>query len=241
MRNKLALVKNVAALQLAYEALSGRDAGIPGMALVYGYTGAGKTTAITWLVNRTRGIYVRAAATWTPSTMLGRIMIELGATPMSKSAAMVDFIVSALTEQQRPLFVDEADYLLGNVKMIETLRDIHDLSGVPVVLIGMEGIERRLVHRPQLARRISHWVEFLQSDLDDARTLAATVCEVGLDDELLQRLHAESAGSMGLMAVGLARIEAFAKANGWISVTGEQWGDRKLHMGGAPKAKAGAR
>lgn len=33
MKNKLALVKNVAALQMAYEALEGRDLGIPGMAL----------------------------------------------------------------------------------------------------------------------------------------------------------------------------------------------------------------
>lgn len=241
MRNKLALVKNVAALQLAYESLASRDLGIPGMALVYGYTGAGKTTGVTWLVNRTRGVYVRAAATWTPSTMLGRIMAELGAAALNRSAQMVDHIVGALTEQQRPLFVDEADYLLGNVKMLETLRDIHDLSGVPVVLIGMEGIERRLVHRPQLARRISHWVEFLPSDLDDARTLATTVCEVALDDELLQRLHQESGGSMGLMAVGMARIEALAKANGWAQVSGEQWGDRKLFMGGAPKKLGGVR
>lgn len=52
MKNKLALVKNVVALQMAYEALEGRDLGIPGMALVYGETGAGKTTGITWLVTR---------------------------------------------------------------------------------------------------------------------------------------------------------------------------------------------
>lgn len=235
MRNKLALVKNVAALQMAYEALAGRDMGIPGMALVYGYTGAGKTTGITWMVNRTRGVYVRAAATWTPSTMLGRIMAELGFAALGRNAAMVDHIVATLQESQRPLFVDEADYLMSNGQMIETLRDIHDLSGVPVVLIGMEGIERRLVHRPQLARRISHWLEFLPADLEDARTLATTVCEVTLDDELLERLHKEAGGSMGLMTVGMARIEQLARANGWANVSADQWGDRVLFLGGAPR------
>lgn len=234
MRNKLAITKSVGALQLAYEALEGRDYGIPGMALVHGYTGAGKTTAITWLVNRTDGVYVRAMRTWTPNTMLARIVNELQGLPLGRNAAMVDHIVSRLQETQRPLFVDEADYLVASSQMIETLRDIHDLSGVPVVMVGMEGIERRLATRPQLARRISHWVEFLRSDLDDARAITNAVCEVAVDDELLQRIHADTKGSVGLMVVGLARVEALAKANGWASVTAAQWGDRKLFIGNAP-------
>jgi len=231
MRNKLAPTKNVAALQLAFETLVSREAGIPGMGLVHGYTGAGKTTAITWLVNRTNGVYVRATSSWTPTAMLGRVMRELGAAPMHRRSAMLDFVAEQLMRDQRPLFVDEADYLLRNIAMLESLRDIHDLSGAPVILIGMEGIDRRLIHRPQLARRISHWVEFLPSDFEDARILAEAICEVQIDDELLSRVHAEAKGSIGLMVVGLARIESLAKANGWKTVTGLHWGPRKLFLG----------
>ena len=234
MRNKLAPTKNVAALQLAFESLASRDQGVPGMGLVHGYTGAGKTTAVTWLVNRTHGVYVRATSGWTPSSMLAKVMSELGAAPMQKRADMLDWIAARLTETQRPLFVDEADYLVGNKSMLESLRDVHDLAGVPVVLIGMRGIEKRLTSNAQLSRRISHWVEFLPSDLDDARTVSAAVCEVELDDELLTALHAEAKGSIGLMVVGLSRIESLAKANGWTTVTAAQWGDRKLFMGNRP-------
>ena len=74
MRNKLAPTKNVAALQAAYEALATRDLGVPGMGLVHGYTGAGKTTAISWLVNRAKGVYVRATSGWTPASMLAKVM-----------------------------------------------------------------------------------------------------------------------------------------------------------------------
>lgn len=234
MRTKLAITKNVAALQLAYEALASRDHGVPGMGLVFGYTGAGKTTAISSLVNQTRGLYVRATSGWTPSSMLAKLMQELGASPRQRRADMLDFVVERLMHDPRPLFVDEADYLLRDADMLESLRDVHDMSGAPVVLIGMADIEKKIVHRKQLARRISHWVEFLPSDLDDARTLASTVCEVELDDELLQALHAEAKGSIGLMTVGMARIEALARANGWRRVTGEQWGDRKLFLGNRP-------
>jgi DNA transposition AAA+ family ATPase len=238
MRNKLALTKNVAALQVAFEALVSRDAGVPGMGLVHGYTGAGKTTAVTRLVTRTRGVYVRANSGWTPAAMLARIMFELGAEPLHRRAAMLDFIAASMAQQQRPLFVDECDYLLKNPAMLDGLRDVHDLSGVPVVLVGMQGIERRLVHKPQLARRISQWVEFLPSDLEDARTLADTVCEVQLDDDLVARIHAEAKGSIGLMAVGLSRVEALAKANGWHAMTDAHWGRRKLFLGTPDKAAA---
>lgn len=237
MRNKLAQVKNVAALQAAFQSLADRDFGVPGLGLVYGETGAGKTTAITWLVNRTRGVYVRGKAAWTPNAMLSDIMIELGAAPLHNGgAAMVRHITNVLAESNRPLFVDEADYLTGNVRMLETLRDIHDVSGMPVVLIGMSGIERKLVHRKQFVGRVSQWVEFAPADLEDARILCSTVCEVEIDDELLHQVHAESKGSVRLMVVGLSRIEAAARANGWSTVTAEQWGNRRLFLANAPKA-----
>src|SRR5699024_11974997 len=43
--------------------------GMPGMGLVHGETGTGKTTALTWLRNRphVNAVYVRALALWTPS------------------------------------------------------------------------------------------------------------------------------------------------------------------------------
>lgn len=233
MKNKLAVTKNVAALQMAYEALAGRDSGVPGMGLVHGYTGAGKTTAITWLVNRTRGVYVRANATWTASAMLGRMMTELGAEPLHRGgAAMVEHITHNLASEQRPLFVDEADYLVRDLKMLETLRDIHDISGMPVVLIGMDKIDLKLKSRQQLMRRISQWVEFLPSDEDDARILCDTVCEVEIAPDLLELLHREAKGSVGLMVVGLSRIEALARANGWTAVDATKWADRKFFLGG---------
>lgn len=231
MKNRLAPVKNVATLQNAFQALKARDAGVPGMGLVHGETGAGKTTAVTWLMNRENAIYVRAAATWTPSAMLGKIMGELGAEALARgSSAMVDHITNAMAIDQRPLFVDEADYLLANLKMLETLRDIHDVSGLPVVLVGMAGIEKRLVHRQQLSRRISQWVGFKPCDLEDAAILARNVCEVGIAEDLLAYVHAEAKGSMGHMVVGLSRIESLAKGQGWDAITSQQWGNRKLFL-----------
>lgn len=230
MRNRIAMVKNVQRLQEAYTSLARRDQRTPGMGLVYGFTGAGKTTSIAWLVNQVHGVYVRAFATWTPSSMLGTIMREVGADPLPSCARMVQHLVDELARSGRPLFVDESDYLLGNLRMLETLRDLHDASSAPVVLVGMDGIERRIIHRQQLSRRISRWVQFQPCDIEDARTLADTVCEVAIAEDLLTALHGQAKGNIGHMVVGMARVESFAKTQRLELVDIDKWAGRPFFL-----------
>jgi len=236
MRHKMAIVKNILNLRNAYEALAQRGYGVEGMGLVFGDAGFGKTTALTWLRAQTNAVHVRACATWTPTAMLKAIATELGFEPHYRSIDNVNEIVRQLATTNRGLYVDELDYLVGTeylAKALDTLRDIHDMSKMPVLLIGMAGIQRKLKSRLQLARRITQWVEFLPADLNDARVLADTVCEVQLDDELLADLHAKAKGNIGLIANGLARIEQFGKANGFTkkAIGREQWGDRVFFLG----------
>jgi DNA transposition AAA+ family ATPase len=240
MKKELAKVKNLLKLFQAYESLSETaqlDLGIPAMGLVFGGTGTGKTTSIRWLVKQERvnGVFLRANAAWNLKSMLNTIAADLGSPTAWRNAETFNNIVQSLESTRRPLFIDECDYLLRDLRMLEILRDIHDLAGVPVVLIGMEGIEKKLIHRQQLSRRISQFVEFQPLDIEDARTLADTICDVGVTDDLLQRVHKESKGGMGLMIVGLSRIEALAKTQRWESVSASQWGNQKFFL----TAKAG--
>lgn len=235
MKHLVAPVKNVTRLSVAFQALADRDYGVPGIGLLYGFTGAGKTTAVTQLINRNNGVYVRANAVWTPSAMLSTIVNELGGVSMGKNAQMVSFIVEQLAISGRPLFVDEADYLLPNLKMLETLRDLHDMAGTPVVLIGMDGIQRRIISRQQFTRRITQWVEFKPLDDEDGRTLTDAVCEVKVQDDLVEKLRDAAKGSVGLMTVGLSRIEAFAKSQGFSDIDAARWGKRDFFLGKAPK------
>lgn len=236
MKHKMAITKNVLQLKAAYEALAQRGFGVEGMGLVHGQAGFGKTTALTWLRAQTNAVHVRACATWTPTAMLKAIAIELEFEPHYRAIDNVHEIVRLLVTTNRGLYVDELDYLTGSehlAKALDTLRDIHDLSKMPVLLIGMAGIERKLKGRLQLARRITQWIEFLPADLDDARVLADTVCEQALDDELLGDLHRDANGNIGLMTNGLAKIEQFGKANGLSKkkLGRAEWGGRPFFLG----------
>ena len=236
MKRIIAQVKNVSALGAAFNALAERDPGVPGIGLVHGFTGAGKSTAVTLLINRNNGVFVRASAVWTPNTMLAALVHELGGQPGGNNARMLGYIIESLNREARPIFVDEADYLLSNIKMLETLRDIHDMTQVPLVLIGMDGIQRRITLRPQFSRRITQWVEFKPLDLGDTRTLIDSVCEVTITDDLAGKLHHAAGGSIGLMTVGLARIEAVAKGQGWDKVDAKAWANKQFFLSRAPKS-----
>jgi Cdc6-like AAA superfamily ATPase len=237
MKTRIAQVKNIRKVWRAAETLRTRSVGVPGIGLIWGPTGYGKTTAITWLANQPRvnAVYVRAMATWTPSSMLAAMMRELDADPKNRCSAMVDHIVRRLAQEDRPLFVDEADYLADNRKLLDTLRDLHDMSTTPLILIGMKDFQRRVMAREQLAGRISQWLEFEPADLEDARTLVDEVCDVKVGDDLLAAMHRAAQGSMRGMVVAISRIESWARAENKPSVSMKEWGDRPFTFSSAPK------
>ena len=244
MRSKILPVKNVLRLRAAGDALINRAPGMPGMGMVMGPTGYGKSTANAWYVNQVDGVYIRARALWSPKVMLASIAKELDIDGRGRNnGEMVDLIVQRLAETGRPLFIDEADYVVERKLLTDTLRDIHDLSTAPVVLIGMHGIERKIRSNPQYTGRIAHWVVFEGIDMEDARLLADGLCEVEVADDLLAALHkeaspkkqAEAGAEIRRLVVGLEQIEFFARSRGKSRMRLDDWPkDRDFFLGEAP-------
>jgi len=196
-------VKNVAKLIVAGESLTSRAHDTPGMGLIFGPTGVGKTTATTWYVNKCHGVYVRAMSLWSPSSMMKTISRELDIAPVRSLSDMAENIAFKLADTGRPLFIDEADYVIDQKRMVEALRDLHDLSTVPVILIGMAGIQRKIQQRKQVSGRLAQWVEFTPCDLDDVHMLASGRCEIDVADDLLQSLHHKTHGLARNVIVGV--------------------------------------
>lgn len=233
MRKVTAPVKNVVALAQIGEALRHRDPGVPGVAVIVGTTGYGKTTAAAWWRNKVDAVFVRANSTWTQTALLRAVLVELAEPEGRHRDEMLGRVVRQLRASGRPLIVDEADYLLGDRKMLDTFRDLHDLSNVPLILIGMDGFAKGVKQVPQLAGRISRWVRFGAADAADARVVAEHVCEVKVADDLLGMLLDKAAGSMRGLIVGLSRIEEFARARQLESVDLATWGNRAFTFGDA--------
>lgn len=230
MKHEMAMTKNVRRFLGAVRELTRRGPGLEGMGLLGGEPGEGKTTTLAYVCNQMNGVYVRANACWSVTAMLGEISHELGLPRLRYKHPMINAIIGALLVETRPIFVDEADYLLRSPDMLDTLRDIYDMvPGACVILVGMEDLASSVRANGRFARRITQWIDFSGLDVADAAILAKTVCEVAIADDLVNHLHKETRGNIGRMVVGLSRIEAMAKVSGAKEIDLAAWGeDREL-------------
>jgi hypothetical protein len=223
MKSKIVPIKNIARVAEAADALMHRPHGMPGMGVVHGESGLGKTTTISYLVNQVNGVFVRAMANSSPSSLLGDILHELDVAPRGGCAQMTRAAVEALAASNRPLFIDEMNLVLDSRRareMSETMRDIHDLSTVPVILVGDDTVLPRLQHREQLYNRMAQQVRLQRCDAEDARMLADRLCEVRIEDDLLEAIvkSPDIAGVTRRILVALAHCEARARAKGKDSI-----------------------
>lgn len=237
MKHKTVEVKNVLRTQTMFENLQARSMITPGIGLIHGPSGFGKTTTVTYMFNELtvsghQPLYVRCYATDTSCSFLARVMNEMGAEPLFPLRKMVDYIVRAMNERSLALFVDEADHIVGQAKTMETIRDLYDSTEQPVVLIGMEEIARRISHRKQLFNRISEWVEFKAADIEDVHLFATELLDSRLNvaEDLLDHIRAKSGGEVRRILIALEKIERALLASDETFIDLASWGDRPLFL-----------
>ena len=154
MKKAFIKTKNVKNFVTLMENLKKCPANIPKMALVYGGHGLGKTQTILWWVTNNDAIYVRCNHKMTSRWLLSEIVKELDEEPCRQSSHLFRQIEDKLKADPRVIVVDEIDYLFTNTHTIETLRDIHDKLGVPILLVGMGLSNRKLLKYGHVNDRI---------------------------------------------------------------------------------------
>ncbi|MGB0893252.1 MAG: AAA family ATPase [Parashewanella sp.] len=237
MKVKIVETKNLIRTMDMYSNLRAGTDFIPKMSLMHGDSGLGKTTSLTYLTNQLTAsgcqpIFVRCMATDTPSSFVARIMKELGSEMLYPLRNSVDFIIERMNELQVPLFIDEADHIVGQLKTMETIRDLYDATEQPVMLVGMEQIAKRISHRKQIFNRISEWVEFQPADLEDVNLFATELLEGGISvgEDLLNDIRVRTGGEIRRILIALDKIEQFAMSNDFDYVDKECWGDGPLFL-----------
>ena len=220
------------------------------MGMVYARPGEGKTTATEYAVIQTGGVFVRAVRAMSPTSLLQALCAELQVPAGRQRYPMYQAICQALTVDPRPVFVDEADYCAERHDLLDTLRDIYDQTGAPVILIGMDTLPGLIpafaADRPlhgthaRFTRRITQRLEFKPLGMLDAQRVAGELCEVEVEGALpagaevgsvagagtlVERLFGDSDGNVGRLVVLLEQAERLATANGLGRVGLAEWDD----------------
>ena len=213
---KPAPLKNVVAFNGLIKRVVNRAPDLPGMACFFGRSGLGKTKAATFGANNARATYIEVGQFTTAKSLLRSILIELGDQRNGGSVAdMVERAIELLAaDPSRPLIVDEAHWIAAK-KFVDLLRELHDKSLAPVVLIGEETLPQQIETFERVHNRMLEWVGAVPCDLEDARHLARSYCDgVKVADDLLQEFIRQTRGNTRRIVVNLARAQEEARRLG---------------------------
>ena len=155
---KIANINNLSLVKVAMQRLVGRQDGLPGLGVLYGPSGYGKTTATVAVANHSNAYYVQLRSAWSKKTLLEKVCFEMGIPAPKTTAACLDAICEQLAASQRPLILDEADYLVSKAGMVELVRDIYEGSQAPVMLVGEEMLPNKLKRFERFHGRVLAWI-----------------------------------------------------------------------------------
>ena len=235
--NSVAPLRNVSAFVGMVDRVMNRTIGLDALALFYGPSGFGKTTAAVYAANHFNAYQVQVKSCWTPMKLCYSILQEMGIEPKRRVYDMVDQISEEMAYSGRPLIVDEADFLVAR-KMIEIIRDIHEGSGSPVIMIGEELLPQKLQRWERVSGRILETVAALPACVEDVEHLAKIYCPtVELDAEFRENLLVASHHSIRRVCVNLDRAREFATTRGADVIDMTTWGKKAFFASAAPAAR----
>ncbi|PJI49796.1 MAG: DNA transposition protein [Pseudomonas sp.] len=229
---------NVGLLANAIDRAMRRPVGLPGLVVAYGKTGYGKSFAAAFAATKHRAYYVECRETWTRKAFLQAVLRDMGITPASTLSEMVDQIAEQLSRSNRPLLIDDAQYLLDKAAA-NVITDIFNASQGTIVLIGEERVPTSLAKLERLHNRVLEWVPVQPATADDLRDLVdATYPHLTIADELLEDLRSKTKGCLRRVAVNLYRVHTEAQAIGTDKIDLATWGNREWFTGEAPARRA---
>jgi DNA transposition AAA+ family ATPase len=192
----------------------------PKMALFYSEPGHGKTKCITWYVlNGGEGVLVRAKALMNGCWLLRSIVNELGQAPAHSTEDLFNQVIEQLTYRPTPIFIDEIDHIAAHTQLIETIRDIHDITHVPIILIGMANIDKRLMRHKHFYDRLVEIVKFSTLTKKDIASIINQMCEVTILDDGIDYITERTGGKFRLLRYWMRRAEKLASVNNLSAIS----------------------
>jgi len=220
MREEFAMTKNVQRFIHGVEVVKTPIKGRIGNGLFFGPPGTGKTDVGQWYASQHDVPYIRAKDISSRRSLLANIVAELGEAPEFRTDLLFGQIVDQLIERPRPIIIDEVDYLIKG-GAVEVLRDINDMTNTPIIMMGMENVDKKLKRFRHLFDRFTAIVKFELFDKEEISALAESICSAKLSNCAVDYISTSGKGKLRLTTTWFSRAEQLASRNKLDVVTGD--------------------
>lgn len=230
MKEKFVITKNVKKFNSALHRIANRSRGKERIALVSGEVGLGKTDAAAAYGAGNGAVVIRMWQMMTGHWLLTKMVSRLGEEPFWRTEKLAEQIEKNLKERPRTIIFDDIDRFFQDpsskkMDVIETLRDIHDVCHIPMVFIGEEWIEKKIIKFPRLNDRIVERVRFEKFNDVDVTDLINEVGDYKFSSDAIQKITADGAGRIRpiMNLIDAAEKTARIKALKVIEAKDLQW------------------
>ncbi|MCX6076405.1 MAG: ATP-binding protein [Campylobacterales bacterium] len=234
MKEEFITTVNYSTIYEAVQSLKSLPRTAPKMGLGFGHFGLGKTFSLETIAALENAILLRAAQTWTKSSVLTDLCEELGVDTNGHGPIKYKRVIEALVSEPRVIIVDEIDALLRSSKfeVLEMFRDFHDETGVVIFFVGMEESNRKLKKHKHFYSRIVEFVEFQsihKADIEKFCSLSDVLIKPDLVDYFYRKFP-----NLRQVKVLLIRLEKYCALNDieevdlkTFKMSGAEYGDKK--------------
>ena len=212
MKRTFIKTQNVKRFITLMEELKKLSPNIPKLAMVYGEHGLGKTHSVIWWATRNDAIYVRANNDINQNGLLKLIVEELGERPFFFMQENYNLILKHLRTEPKIIIVDEVDYLFNYHNAIEILRDIQDNTGVPILLVGMGMVDKKIARLKHFNDRIYKKLKFEHFDENDIKEILESLTDLNFTDDAITYLSTRTNQFRQLVKL-INHIEKSSKIN----------------------------
>ncbi len=186
MENKFVKTVNYKKFVSLMSKLKSLPDNIPRFGLIYSEPGIGKTyMLLKWAIDND-AIYVRANNGMTQPGLLKTIVSDLDLTDYHNMQMNFNQIVKSLQQEPRVIIVDEVDYLIGSKNVIEILRDIQDMTNVPIILSGMEFANRKIARFKHIKSRLYKSLKLKYYDFDEINEILKQLTKLNFTENAIK-------------------------------------------------------
>ena len=234
-----ASLTNVALALKLIDGLVKRPANMPGIGVFFGFSGLGKSTALSVAANRYRAVYVACRSYDTKKSLLTSITHEMGIEAGRATVPeLVATIADELMKSEKPLLLDDAHYMTDR-KLIELVKDLYEASGAPILLAAEERFPKQLKRWEQVDNRVLYWQPAEPCGLADAKKLAQLYApKVAFSNDWIAKCVSATRGITRRVCVNIENARREAEDSG---LRGEAnlkwWGERTFYTGDAPSRR----
>ena len=220
MKDQFVPIKNTRRFQQAVDRIHHHNLkGVERMVLIYGDPGLGKTETAIQYASSNGAIFLRMRKLMNARWLLRDLVRELGDYPVRYTEGLFNQVIDLFERKKKTLILDEVDYFTSDSKVTETLRDIHDITGTPMIFVGMNQADKRLKRYPHLYDRFVEIVKFQPLDREDVGLMVRELSNINFSEDAIDKVVELSEGKIRRVLGLIHRMEYIAQNNRLKSIS----------------------